>query len=200
MTAGVAGRYASALFDLANEQNELDAVDTDLGKFQGLLDQSEDMRRLVKSPTFAAEDQERAMKAVMDWAAIGATTGNFLEWSAVVAEDDDADVVGLEVQRHAGDAAGELDHPAGLHVVEPVDTRDAVAHRQHLADLGDLSLLAEVLDLLLEDRGDLCGPDFHHLPLLLQRPRWRGGAIRRRLRENGRRRTYGRMGFSAGAL
>jgi len=79
MTAGVAGRYASALFDLANEQNQLDEVDRDLGKFQGLLDQSEDLSRLVKSPAFAAEEQERALGAVMDWAAIGATTGNFLK-------------------------------------------------------------------------------------------------------------------------
>src|SRR4029079_13338792 len=58
---------------------------------------------------------------------------------------------------------------AGLHVVETVDARDAVADRQHLADLGDLGLLAEVLDLILEDRRDLCGADFHNLPLPLQR-------------------------------
>jgi F-type H+-transporting ATPase subunit delta len=79
MTAGVAGRYASALFELANEQNQLDEVDRDLGAFQGLLDQSEDLSRLVKSPAFAAEEQERALGAVMDWAAIGATAGNFLK-------------------------------------------------------------------------------------------------------------------------
>ena len=99
----------------------------------------------------------------------GALDGVAFLDGAVVAEDHDADVVGFEVQRHAADAAGELDHLAGLHVVEAVDARDAVTHRQHLPDLGDLGLLAEVLDLLLEDRGDLCGPDFHHLPLLLQR-------------------------------
>ena len=79
VTGGVAGRYASALFELANEQNQLDEVDSDLGKFQTLLDQSKDLNRLVKSPAFAAEDQERAMAAVMDWASIGATTGNFLK-------------------------------------------------------------------------------------------------------------------------
>src|SRR5437867_1084495 len=47
MTTGVAGRYASALFDLAREQNELDTVDRDLGKFQGLLNASDDLNRLV---------------------------------------------------------------------------------------------------------------------------------------------------------
>lgn len=79
MTAGVAGRYASALFDLANEQNQLDEVDKDLGKFQAMLDQSDDLNRLVQSPAFAAEEQERALGAVLDWAAIGATAGNFLK-------------------------------------------------------------------------------------------------------------------------
>lgn len=79
MTAGVAGRYASALFELANEQNQLDEVERDLGKFQAMLDQSGDLKRLVKSPAFAAEDQQRALKAVLDWAAVGATTSNFLQ-------------------------------------------------------------------------------------------------------------------------
>ncbi len=79
MTSGVSGRYASALFELAREQNELDKVDQDLGKFQAMLEQSPDLARLVKSPAFAAEEQERALGAVMDWASIGATSGNFLK-------------------------------------------------------------------------------------------------------------------------
>src|SRR6185437_9463921 len=41
--------------------------------------------------------------------------------AAVVAEDDDADIVGLEVERHALDAVRELDHLAGLHLVQAVD-------------------------------------------------------------------------------
>ena len=58
-------------------------------------------------------------------------------------------------------AALELDHLAGLDVVEAVDAGDAVADRQHLADFGDLGLLAEILDLLLEDCGDFRGADIH---------------------------------------
>src|SRR5262249_39499702 len=81
---------------------------------------------------------------------------------AVVAEDDDADVVGLEVERHAANAAGELDHLAGFHLVEAVDAGDAVADRQHGADFGHIGFDAEVLDLLLEDGGDFRGADFHY--------------------------------------
>ena len=80
---------------------------------------------------------------------------------AVVAEDDDADIVDFEIERHAARAVLELDHLAGLHIVEAVDAGDAVADRKHLADLGDLGLLAEVLDLLFQDGGNFCGADIH---------------------------------------
>ena len=80
---------------------------------------------------------------------------------AVGAEDDDADIVGFEVQRHAADAVLELDHFAGLDIVEAVDAGDAVADRQNLADLGDLGFIAEIGDLVLQDRGNLCGADIH---------------------------------------
>ena len=81
---------------------------------------------------------------------------------AVGAEDHDADIVAFEVERHAAHAALELDHLAGLHIVETVDAGDAVADRQHLADFRNLGLLAEILDLLLEDGGDFRGADIHY--------------------------------------
>ena len=80
---------------------------------------------------------------------------------AVVAEDHDADVVGFEIERHAAHAVLELDHLAGLDVVEAVDARDAVTDREHLPDFRDLGLLAEILDLLFEDVGNFCGADIH---------------------------------------
>jgi len=80
---------------------------------------------------------------------------------AVGAEDHDADIVGFEIERHAFDAALELDHFAGLHVVEAVDAGDAVADGEHLADFGDFGLLAEILDLVLEDCGNFRGADIH---------------------------------------
>ena len=80
---------------------------------------------------------------------------------AVVAEDHDADIVDFEVERHAAHAVLELDHLAGLNIVETVDAGDAVADRKHLADLRDLGFLAEVLDLLFQDGGNFCGADIH---------------------------------------
>jgi F-type H+-transporting ATPase subunit delta len=118
MTAGVAGRYASALFDLANEQNRLDEVDRDLGKFQGLLGQSPDLRRLVKSPAFAAQEQQRALGAVMDWAAIGATTGNFLKVVArnrrLFAAEDMIDTFRGLLARHRGELTAQVQSAVAL--------------------------------------------------------------------------------------
>jgi hypothetical protein len=83
--------------------------------------------------------------------------------AAIVSEHHDADIVGLEVERHALHAVGELDHLAGLDLVQPVDARDAVTDRQHLPDLGDIGLGTEIGDLLLQDCGDFRCPDFHRL-------------------------------------
>src|SRR3954462_12873933 len=63
---------------------------------------------------------------------------------AIVAEDDDADIVAFQIERHAAHAVLELDHLAGLHIVEAVDAGNAVADGEHLADFGDLGLAAEI--------------------------------------------------------
>src|SRR5690606_18724982 len=80
---------------------------------------------------------------------------------AVVAEDDDADIVGLEVERHAPDAARELDHLAGANLIEAVDAGDAVADRKDLSDFRDIGLGVELRDLLLDDLGNFRGADLH---------------------------------------
>src|SRR5262249_20640749 len=69
------------------------------------------------------------------------------------------------------DAAVELDHLAGAYVVEARHARDAVAHRDHLPDLGDLGRHVEVRDGLLEDGGDFGGADIHHADPFMARRR-----------------------------
>jgi F-type H+-transporting ATPase subunit delta len=76
--SGVAERYASAFFDLARERSEIDRVEGQLRSVAGMLDDSTDFRRLVASPVFSAEEQERAVGAVADKAGITGLTGNFL--------------------------------------------------------------------------------------------------------------------------
>lgn len=79
MTASVAGRYASALFELAQEQASIPTVERDLGNLQALLDESADLRRLVLSPVFSAEDQGRALDAILSRAGAGQLSVNFVK-------------------------------------------------------------------------------------------------------------------------
>ena len=45
--SGVAGRYASALYDLASEKHAADEVAAALAAFQSLINESADLKRLV---------------------------------------------------------------------------------------------------------------------------------------------------------
>jgi len=76
--SGVAGRYATALFELGLEQNSLEKIETDLTQFGEALDASEDLNRLVRSPMFSGEEQGRALEAVLDELKIDGLTKNFL--------------------------------------------------------------------------------------------------------------------------
>jgi F-type H+-transporting ATPase subunit delta len=76
--AGVAGRYASALFELAKEAGSLDAIEADLKRFDALVAESPDLARLVTSPAFTAEEQERGVAAVLAKAGIGGLAANFI--------------------------------------------------------------------------------------------------------------------------
>ncbi|MEQ1888521.1 MAG: F0F1 ATP synthase subunit delta [Alphaproteobacteria bacterium] len=63
--SGLAGRYATAIFELAREAGKLDAVAADLAALTGLLASSADLTRLVRSPVFSRADQGKAMAAVL---------------------------------------------------------------------------------------------------------------------------------------
>jgi F-type H+-transporting ATPase subunit delta len=79
IVSGMAGRYATALFDLARETNTIDAVKADLDRFDALMTESPDLTRLVRSPAFSAEEQLAALTAVLDKAAIGGVAAKFLK-------------------------------------------------------------------------------------------------------------------------
>lgn len=79
LISGVAERYASSLFEVALEAGSIDAVSADLNRFQAMMDESDDLRRLVLSPVFSAEEQVRAVSAVAERAGIRGVVGNFLK-------------------------------------------------------------------------------------------------------------------------
>ena len=77
--SGVSGRYATALFELARDEKSVDAVKADLDKFAAMLAASADLRRLVRSPVFAAEAQSKALGAVLEQGGISGISSNFLQ-------------------------------------------------------------------------------------------------------------------------
>jgi F-type H+-transporting ATPase subunit delta len=77
--SGMAGRYATALFELALEASAIDSVLADLKRFDALLDESADLMRLVRSPVFTADVQLKALAAVLDKAQIVGLAAQFLK-------------------------------------------------------------------------------------------------------------------------
>ena len=65
VVTGLSGRYARALYELADEARRLDEVADDLRSLASALDQSDDLRRLVRSPVLSRDEQARAVAAVM---------------------------------------------------------------------------------------------------------------------------------------
>src|SRR5512139_807881 len=78
MISGMAGRYASALFELALEEKAIDAVRKDLDAFDELIAGSADLNRLVRSPVFGADEQLKALSAILAKAKIKGLAANFL--------------------------------------------------------------------------------------------------------------------------
>lgn len=74
----LAERYAKALFELADEKQDLDGVAGDLRTVQALLDESEDLRTVIRSPLIARDAQGRAVAEVLQQAGVGETVRNFV--------------------------------------------------------------------------------------------------------------------------
>ena len=79
LVSGMAGRYAIALFDLAKETNAIDAVKSDLDRFDALIAESADLERLVRSPVFSADEQAQALGMLLERAGIGGIAAKFLK-------------------------------------------------------------------------------------------------------------------------
>ena len=75
---GLAARYASALYDLADEQNALDTVAGDLNALKAMLDHSADFARFIKSPVLSRDDQSKGIAAIASAAQLSPLVLKFL--------------------------------------------------------------------------------------------------------------------------
>lgn len=78
IVSGMAGRYAVALFELARDNNVLDQVSDDLNRLQDLINGSEDLARLVRSPVFSRDQQLGAMEKILGRLKVSDLTSRFI--------------------------------------------------------------------------------------------------------------------------
>jgi len=75
---GIAGRYATALFELAEEQNALDQVAEDVRTLAALIAGNGDLTRMVRSPVISRASQGAAMDAILTRAGASDLTRKFV--------------------------------------------------------------------------------------------------------------------------
>ena len=76
--ASLAGRYASALFDLARDERQIEAVSASLASLKGAMVDSPDLQALVGSPLVGRSAAGRALAATATSLGIDPTTTRFI--------------------------------------------------------------------------------------------------------------------------
>lgn len=76
--ASLAGRYASALFDLASEAGTVTAVESDLDKLRRALAESAELRALIENPQVSRGQMGNVVAGLATHLGISTLTGNFL--------------------------------------------------------------------------------------------------------------------------
>jgi F-type H+-transporting ATPase subunit delta len=76
--ASLAGRYASALFDLARDQRQIEAVGKSLDALNQALADSKDFRELIASPLVSREEAGKAFAALAPQLGLDPITTNFV--------------------------------------------------------------------------------------------------------------------------
>jgi len=138
----MAGRYASALFELALESSSLDAVKADLDRFDALVAENTDLARLVRSPVFTAEEQARTLAAVLERIGLRGLPAQFLLTVAsnrrLFAVGDMVRAFRALVAKHKGEVTAQVTvahSPSEAHLAAIKDALSAVAKKDVRIDL-----------------------------------------------------------------
>lgn len=126
----MAGRYAAALFELAQEQGLLDDVANDLHGLRDLIDESTDLARLIRSPVLSRDEQSRALAALGERAGFHELTRQFLGLLAqkrrLFALPDVVEAYDAMLAEHKGEVGAEVVSAV------PLSTEQLESVRQHL--------------------------------------------------------------------
>ena len=118
VTSGLSARYATALFELAQERKVVDAVADDLAQLQAMIDDSDDLRRLITSPLFSRDEQSKAMAALTEKAGLSEivcnTVGVIAQNRRLFALEDVIRAYRSLVSEHRGEIEAEVTSAAPL--------------------------------------------------------------------------------------
>ncbi len=128
--SAVAERYASSLFELAQQANSVAKVESDLNDFEAMLKDSADLSRLINSPVFSSDEQAKAIDAIVAKAKIAGLAGNFLR---VVAKNRRLFAVPGMIQafrriaaEHRGETAAEVTSAHALTAAQQTELKAAL--------------------------------------------------------------------------
>ena len=82
ISTGIADRYASAIFELTQEEKSIDTLEADVDALAAALADSDDLKQLLTSPIYSRDQQEKAIGAVAEKMGLSATMGNTLRLMA----------------------------------------------------------------------------------------------------------------------
>ncbi|MEM9284966.1 MAG: F0F1 ATP synthase subunit delta [Pseudomonadota bacterium] len=104
----IAERYASAFFELAQEEGKVDVIERDLMGLREAYDGSADLRRLIHSPAFPAETKMEGLEAILQKAGADQMTINVVKLAAKNRRLAALPVLALTFKRLATEARGEV--------------------------------------------------------------------------------------------
>lgn len=142
--ASLAGRYATALFDIARDAKSIELVETSLGKLRAALDESAELQRLTTSPLVSRAETTKTVDAIATALDLDPTTRNFL---GVLSENRRLGQLGAVIKtfrllaaHHRGETTAEVTsaHPLGDDQVDAL--RQALRQRLGREVAVDLSV------------------------------------------------------------
>jgi F-type H+-transporting ATPase subunit delta len=141
----IARPYASALFDLAESENQLASVETSLSDLSRLIGESGDFARFLRSPVISADDKAKALNALLAKGQTNALVANFLKLIAKNGRLFALDTVIGSFRELAAKARGEV--TADVTSAAALSAEQAVALRETLtAKLGKAVTLNQFVD------------------------------------------------------
>ncbi len=145
LTSGAAGRYATALFEIARDDGKLDKVEEDVTALEAALADSDDLTAMIHSPIPSRAEQGAAMAAIAAKMGLGPEVSNTVALMAAnrrlfVLPAMLAGVRALTAE-HRGEVTAEVTAPA------PLDDRQTKALAEKLrASIGKEVKLAVAVD------------------------------------------------------